>query len=131
MKIRCLLVWVILLFLVAGMTMAQGPKKDVGKDVPLPPVSPDRSSSNKEQLPQAPSLSIDVDVISLDVVVTDQSGNPISGLDKKHFKVFDDDVEQTVTNFSAADAPLTMVILAEFSNTFAAYYDDVVGSAAG
>jgi VWFA-related protein len=72
-----------------------------------------------------------VDVVSIDVVVTDQSGNPIAGLEKKHFKVFDNDVEQTVTNFSPTDSPLTIVVLAEFSNTFGYYYDDVVGPAAG
>jgi VWFA-related protein len=127
---RRVLVLVIAVFLVAGLTMAQGPKKDVGKDVPLPPAS-ERSTSGKDQLPQAPSLSIDVDVVSFDVVVTDQSGNPIGGLEKKHFRIFDDDVEQTVTNFSPTEAPLTVVILAEFSNTFGYYYDDVVGPAAG
>src|SRR5262245_33152034 len=117
MKIRRLLVLTIAVFLVAGMSLAQGPKRDIGKDVPLTPASPDRgSSNNKEQVPQVPGLSIDVDVVSFDVVVTDQSGNPISGLEKQHFKVFDDNVEQTVTNFSPTDAPLTVVILAEFSN---------------
>jgi Ca-activated chloride channel family protein len=131
MKIRCLFIVLIGVFLLAGMTMAQGPKKDVGKDVPLPQAPSPTTSGNKDQLPQVPSLSIDVDVISFDVVVTDQSGNPISGLEKKHFRIFDDDVEQTVTNFSAADAPLTMVILAEFSNTVGYYFDDVVGPAAG
>jgi VWFA-related protein len=122
---------VIGLFLVAGMTMAQGPKKDVGKDVPLPQTPAAPSTPNKEQIPTVPGLSIDVDVISFDVVVTDQSGNPVSGLEKKHFRVFDDDVEQTVTNFSSGDAPLTVVILAEFSNTVGYYFDDVVAPAAG
>jgi Ca-activated chloride channel family protein len=140
MTIRRLLVFVIAVFLVAGILMAQGPKKDIGKDVPLPPVSPDtgggpsKSGPPKkggEQIAQAGGLSIDVDVVSFDVVVTDQSGNPIGGLEKKHFRVFDDDVEQTVTNFSPTDAPLTVVILAEFSNTFGYYFDDVVGPAAG
>jgi VWFA-related protein len=131
MKIRCLLVVVIGLFLIAGMTMAQGPKKDVGKDVPLPQTPAAPSTPNKEQIPTVPGLSIDVDVISFDVVVTDQSGNPVSGLEKKHFRVFDDDVEQTVTNFSSGDAPLTVVILAEFSNTVGYYFDDVVAPAAG
>jgi len=132
MKIRRLLVLVIAVFLVAGMTMAQGPKKDIGKDVPLPPGTPsDRSASGKDGVPQAPSLSIDVDVVSFDVVVTDQSGNPIGGLEKKHFRIFEDDVEQTITNFSPTEAPLTVVILAEFSNTFGYYFDDVVGPAAG
>ena len=131
MTIRRLLVLVIGVFLVAGITMAQGPKKDVGKGVPLPPSSPSGPARGGEQLPQGPSLSIDVDVVSFDVVVTDQSGNPIGGMEKQHFKVFDDDVEQTVTNFSPTDAPLTVVILAEFSNTFGYYYDDLVGPAAG
>src|SRR5438093_3610652 len=133
MTIRRPLVFVIGIFVVAGITLAQGPKKDVGKSVPLPPGATDEKAPAKgdQQLPQVPSLSIDVDLISFDVVVTDQSGNPISGLEKKHFRVFDDDVEQNVTNFSPADAPLTVVVLAEFSDTFGYYFDDVVGPAAG
>jgi VWFA-related protein len=119
-------------FLVTGVIVAQGPKRDVGKDVPLPPVSSDRGgAAGKDQLPQVPSLSIDIDVVSFDVVVTDQSGNPIGGLEKRHFKIFDDNVEQTVSNFSSTEAPLTVVVLAEFSNTFGYYFDDVVGPAAG
>ena len=109
MTIRRLLVLAIVLFFVAGLTMAQGPKKDVGKGVPLPAGSSDRSASGKDQLPQVPSLSIDVDVVSFDVVVTDQSGNPIGGLEKKHFRIFEDDVEQTITNFSPTEAPLTEI----------------------
>src|SRR6059036_1873413 len=81
MKIRRLLVFIIGVFLVAGISMAQGPKKDVGKDVPLPSGSTDQKAPPKsdQQPPQVPSLSIDVDFMSFDVVVTDQSGNPILG----------------------------------------------------
>jgi len=133
MKIRSLLLLIIGIFLVAGIVKAQGPKKDIGKDVPLPPAPADKKPSQapKEDVPQAPSLSIDVDLVNFDVVVTDQSGNPISGLEKSHFKVFDNDVEQTISNFSPAEAPLTVVILAEFSETFGYYYSDVIGPAAG
>jgi Ca-activated chloride channel family protein len=130
MTIRRLLVLAIAVFLIAGVVLAQGPRRDIGKDVPLPPIAPDRNSG-KEPTAQAPGLSIDVDVVSFDVVVTDQSGNPVGGLEKKHFKVLEDDVEQTITNFSPTDAPLTVVILAEFSNTIGYYFDDVVGPAAG
>ena len=131
MTIRRGLALVIAVFLFAAATMAQGPKKDVGKDIPLPPGSSNRGASGKEQLPQVPALSIDVDVVSFDVVVTDQSGNPVGGLEKRHFKIFDDNEEQNVSNFSSTDAPLTVVVLAEFSNTFGYYFDDVVGPAAG
>ena len=133
MTIRRLLLIVIAVFLIAGISAAQGPKKDIGKDVPLTPVPSERSGSSKpktDDLPQT-SLSIDVDVVSFDVVVTDQSGNPIGGLEKKHFRIFDNDIEQQVTNFSSTEAPLTVVILAEFSNTLGYYVDDVVGPAYG
>src|SRR5579862_970085 len=135
MTIRRSLLMVIAAFLVAGVSLGQGPKKNVGKDVPLPApehTSPDKpTSGTKPDGGSQALLSIDVDVVSFDVVVTDQSGNPISGLSKKDFRVFDNDVEQTVTNFSPADSPLTVVILAEFSDTFGFYFDDVVGPAYG
>jgi Ca-activated chloride channel homolog len=137
MRIRRLLLMVIAAFLIIGMSLAQGPKKEIGKDVPLAPErsSPDRTVSpskgtKPDDRPQT-SLSIDVDVVSFDVVVTDQSGNPIGGLTKKDFRVFDNDIEQAVTNFSPTDAPLTVVVLAEFSNTFGYYFDDVVGPSYG
>src|SRR5215813_8150508 len=130
MTIRRFLLILIAVLLITGITVAQGPKKDIGKNVPLPPAPPSSKGTKPDDLPQT-ALSIDVDVVSFDVVVTDQSGNPIAGLEKQHFRVFDEDVEQTITNFSPADAPLTVVILAEFSNTFAAYVDNVVVPAYG
>ena len=130
-----LLVLVMAAVLGAGMSIAQGPKRDVGTKVPLPPSAGDKNSSpqgDKGNTQGPPtSLSIDVDLVTFDVVVTDNSGNPIGGLEKQHFKVFDENVEQTITNFSPTDAPLTVVVLAEFSDTFGYYYDDVVGPAAG
>jgi VWFA-related protein len=140
---RSLLLIVIAVFAVAGILIAQGPKKDIGNNVPLTPATSDKTGPDRQERPGPPmkgerrddlpqtALSIDVDVVSFDVVATDQSGNPISGLQKKDFRVFDNDIEQTVTNFSPTDAPLTVVILAEFSNTFGYYYDNVVGPAYG
>lgn len=131
MKTKLLLVMLIVACLVASASMAQGPKRDIGSKVPLPPI-PDKPAPARGDGQEPPaSLSIDVDLVNFDVVVTDNKNNPISGLEKEHFKVFDDNVEQTLTNFSPTDAPLTVVILAEFGDTFGYYYDDVVGPAAG
>jgi len=136
MKIKRLFVLVLAVLLVAGLSMAQGPKKDIGNKVPLPAGADDKNApqlkvgSNDKQGPPT-TLSIDVDLVTFDVVVTDKDGNPIGGMEKQHFKVFDDNVEQTVTNFSPSEAPLTVVVLAEFSDTFGYYFDDVVGPAAG
>src|SRR6184192_3228916 len=88
MTIRRLLLFAIAVFLVVGLSVAQGPKKDVGKNVPLPAGSDQKSQPpvKGEDVPQVPSLSIDVDLINFDVVVTDQSGNPISGLKRSTFE---------------------------------------------
>src|SRR5688572_19645578 len=104
MTAKRLLVLLVAIALTAGMSVAQGPKKDVGAKVPLPDLPAGRTGDR----PQGPpaSLSIDVDLVNFDVVVTDNNGNPIAGLEKSHFKVFDDNVEQAVTNFSPTEAPL-------------------------
>ena len=40
------------------------------------------------------SRADNVHFVSFDVAVTDKNNNPIAGLDKRHFKVFENDVEQ-------------------------------------
>lgn len=43
--------------------------------------------------------SIDVRVISVDVVVTDKKGNPVTGLTREDFLVFDNGRQQPISNF--------------------------------
>jgi VWFA-related protein len=133
-----LLVLLTAFILMMSISLAQGPRKDVGNKLPVPAApapSEDKAKAGPPQKGDRPergdSISIDVDLVNVDVVVTDNSGNPIGGLEKKHFKVFDDNVEQNITNFSPTDAPLTVVIVVEFGDTFGYYADDVVGPAAG
>jgi VWFA-related protein len=45
------------------------------------------------------SESIDVRVIGIDVVVTDKKGNPVTGLTKDDFQVFENGVEKPISNF--------------------------------
>jgi Ca-activated chloride channel family protein len=54
---------------------------------------------------------IDVDLVNLDVIVTDRTGEIVSGLTKEQFKVFADGVEQRITHFSSDAEPITTVIL--------------------
>ncbi len=134
-SLRSSLVLVIALALAVGISFAQGPKKDIGAKVPLPdkpePMDKAGPPQKSDRPPVVDSISIDVDLVDVDVVVTDNSGNPISGMTRENFKVFDDNVEQKITNFSPSDAPLTVVILVEFGETFGYYYDDVVQPTAG
>lgn len=70
---------------------------------------------------QVYTLSTESNLVNVDVLVTDRNGNPITGLSKKNFKVLDDGVPQSVTNFSTAEAPMTVTMLIEFSNKWWGY----------
>jgi len=68
-----------------------------------------------EQQPPGATISVEVPVVTLDVLVTTQHGDLITGLKRENFRVLEDGAPQTVTNFAAAEAPITMVIVMEFS----------------
>ena len=74
-----------------------------------------QSQQPKQQPPGGFSISVTVPVVSVDVVVTDNEGNYLSGLKKENFRVLEDGQTQTITNFGPTDAPITMVMLLEFS----------------
>ena len=76
------------------------------------------------------TLAVEVERINLDVVVTDKRGNFIPNLAQRNFRVYEDKIEQKISNFSPTQAPLTVVMVIEFSRTFGYFYDDVVMPAA-
>jgi VWFA-related protein len=58
----------------------------------------------------------------VDVVVTDNRGNYIPDLKKEHFRLLEDGVPQTITNFAPTDAPITAVLLVEYSKVYWGYF---------
>ncbi len=73
------------------------------------------SQPQPEQTPGGFSISVTVPVVSVDVVVTDNNGNYLTGLKKENFRVSEDGKPQTITNFAPSEAPITIVLLLEFS----------------
>jgi VWFA-related protein len=61
------------------------------------------------------SISVTVPVVSVDVVVTDNNGNYLKDLKKENFRITEDGTVQTITNFAPSEAPITIVLLLEFS----------------
>jgi VWFA-related protein len=78
------------------------------KDQQPPPAQP-------QQTPGGFSISVTVPVVSVDVVVTDNNGNFLTALKKDNFRITEDGAVQTITNFAPSDAPITIVLLLEFS----------------
>jgi VWFA-related protein len=61
------------------------------------------------------AISVTVPVVSVDVVVTDGNGNYLKDLKKENFRITEDGTVQTITNFAPSEAPITIVLLLEFS----------------
>lgn len=91
---------------------------------------PQQGSANPPA-PQPPqgqvSISVEVPVVDVDVIAATQHGDIISGLKKENFRIYEDGVAQTITNFSPTDAPITIVMLLEFSKLGYYYYFGELG----
>ena len=101
---------------------AGGPDNEVGpysipkkKDEPPPPPPP--TKPKKVQAMPDYSIKVDVPVVNVDVLVTTKDGQFIPGLKKDNFRVLEDGVQQSVTNFNISEAPITAVLLVEFAST--------------
>jgi VWFA-related protein len=93
----------------AGPQGAAAPPK--GAEAQQTPAKP------QQQAPQAGvSIAVEVPVVTLDVVATTQNGDILTGLKKENFRITDDGVPQTITNFGPTDSPITMVLLLENSS---------------
>ena len=62
-------------------------------------------------------LSVDVDVVLVPATVTNERGQYVGGLEKQHFHVYEDKIEQTITYFSTEDAPMSLGIVLDSSGS--------------
>ncbi|HLV00753.1 MAG TPA: VWA domain-containing protein, partial [Acidobacteriota bacterium] len=62
------------------------------------------------------ALRVEVDQIRVDVTVEDKDGNLITGLQKEHFEIYEENVKQEITFFEPIEAPMTAVLIVEYSN---------------
>ncbi|MGH9338005.1 MAG: VWA domain-containing protein [Acidobacteriota bacterium] len=76
------------------------------------------------------SLSVEVEQVRVDVTVQDKDGNLITGLQQSNFTVYEDKVLQEVTNFQPIEAPMTAVLVTEYSRVlpWELLYEAWVGS---
>ncbi|HSR67452.1 MAG TPA: VWA domain-containing protein [Acidobacteriota bacterium] len=65
------------------------------------------------------ALAVKVEQVRVDVSVRDKKDNLITGLQAQHFEVYEDKVKQEITNFQDIDAPMTAVLLIEYSKVLA------------
>ncbi|MGA2095415.1 MAG: VWA domain-containing protein [Candidatus Acidiferrum sp.] len=60
-----------------------------------------------------PNIRVSVDRVNVGVVVTDPHGRFVGGLHRQDFRIFDDGVEQPITDFLSIDEPGQVLLLVE------------------
>ena len=77
------------------------------------PVPPDIVPTKPQDLEK---VSISTQIVNIDAVVYNtKSGQIVTGLKKGNFAVFADGQQQTITNFSTPEAPITVALVVEYS----------------
>jgi VWFA-related protein len=120
---RSLLV-ALLAFALGAASPAQAPAGPQGTpptQQPNPAQNPPPSQNPQQQKPQESgvSIAVEVPVVTLDVIAATQHGDLIPGLKRENFRILEDGQPQTISSFGAGEAPITMVVVMEFS---ARYY---------
>jgi len=119
----------------------QGPTREGSETVAKPrkksDTGPGAAAGEQEKIPSkferkkgpaeaegAATFRSDVTTVSVDVAVLDNKGRFIPGIPKSNFRVLEDNVPQTITEFSTGEAPMTVAMVIEFSNLWQSYYTE-------
>jgi Ca-activated chloride channel family protein len=63
------------------------------------------------------TIHFDVDLALVNVTVTDPYNRLVTGLEPDNFRVFEDNIEQEVVNFSAEDVPISIGVIFDYSGS--------------
>ena len=118
------------LFAASGAARNLSAQQQEGPQGPAPqqpePNKPPSGAPAQPPPPQQPppqvSISVQSNLVNVDAVVTDQDGNLVTGLKRENFRILDEGQPQQVSNFSPSDAPITVVILLEYSGIYYGYF---------
>ncbi len=119
----------------------QGPTREGSETVAKPrkkgDTGPGAAGGEQEKIPSklerkkgaaegegAATFRSDVTAVTVDVAVLDNKGRFIPGIPRGNFRILEDNVPQNITQFSTGEAPMTVVMVIEFSNLWQSYYTE-------
>jgi Ca-activated chloride channel family protein len=68
---------------------------------------------------QGQTLKVDVPVVLVNATVSDVKGRLVAGLERQHFRLWEDDVEQEIQYFSLEDMPLSVGLVFDATGSMA------------
>lgn len=94
---------------------------DSGNQAPIPSKLSPKATKGKEDGADA-TFQAETNIVNVDVQIVDPHGNPIPGLTRDKFRILEDNVPQTLTQFSTSEAPMTVAMVIEFNDRFEQMY---------
>jgi Ca-activated chloride channel homolog len=85
-----------------------------------PRVKPPAVDAAQSKSNGAPTIRTELNLVLINVTVTDPYNRFVTGLEKEHFKLFEDKTEQKITQFSSEDAPLSVGLVFDCSGSMGA-----------
>ncbi len=67
--------------------------------------------------PRNANIRVDTTLVQINVTVTTPLNQVVTGMDKEHFRLFEDKTEQTILTFSSEEAPLSIGLVFDISGS--------------
>jgi Ca-activated chloride channel family protein len=76
-----------------------------------------RESETARPSQNGQTLKVDVDLVQVNATVTNSRNQYVTGLEREHFQIWEDKVEQEIVYFSAEDVPISLGIIFDVSGS--------------
>jgi VWFA-related protein len=84
-------------------------------------IEPRRSTAApKVEENRGSNIRVDTNLVLINVTVTDPLSRFVTGLEREHFKLFEDKIEQQISQFASEDAPLSIGLVFDASGSMGA-----------
>jgi Ca-activated chloride channel family protein len=101
-----------------GVPAARGQKKIEQQEERKRPVKPELESKSPQGDKQKEfRIGVNVDLVVIHTSVTDKGGLFVTGLKRENFKLFEDNIAQSIQSFSQEDVPISLGIVIDTSGS--------------
>ena len=84
--------------------------------VTITPRAPKPVPGAKEER-RTPNIRIDTNLVQINVTVTTPLGQVVTAMEKEHFRIFEEKVEQKILSFTSEEAPLSVGLVFDMSGS--------------
>lgn len=84
--------------------------------VTITPRAPKPAPGAKEER-RTPNIRIDTNLVQINVTVTTPLGQVVTAMEKEHFRIFEEKLEQKIISFTSEEAPLSVGLVFDMSGS--------------